>query len=152
MIIHSLINAGLGLIPTVPDMATRGALAQGTRDAAWAAQGVYLNKVAWKRQLVTLTQTWRWCWLVALIRHVIINQGSQEEEQRSIQKPSKKSPIPLAEKVGPATKTGLDPPAGLHPPPTLILAEGRKTRRASAAGTKGSIPSRGRGTTKTRTG
>lgn len=92
--------------------------------------------------------------MVPLIRHVIINQGSQEEEQRSIQKPSKKSPIPLAEKVGPATKTGLEPPAGLHlsHPPTLILAEGRKTRRVSAAGTKGSIPSRGRGATKMRTG
>lgn len=34
---------------------------------------------------------------------MIINQGPQEEEQRSIQKPSKKSPIPLTEKVDPAT-------------------------------------------------
>lgn len=37
----------------------------------------------------------------------MINQGRQEEEQqRSIQKPSKKGPIPLSEKVDAAAKTG----------------------------------------------
>lgn len=69
--------------------------------------------------------------MVPLIRHVIINQGSQEEEQRSIQKPPKKSPIPLAEKVGPATKTGLEPPAGLHlSPPHFDSCRGKKDKKS----------------------
>lgn len=42
------------------------------------------------------------------------NQGWQEDEQRSIQKPSKKSPIPLTEKVDAATKTGLKHLASFH--------------------------------------
>lgn len=49
-----------------------------------------------------------------VIRYVTVNQGVQEEEQRSIQKPSKKSPIPLTEKVDVATKTGLKCLANLH--------------------------------------
>lgn len=133
-------RAGWGPTPTVPDMATGGALTPETGDAVRAARGasnpsrrVEKKKKKTSRSYLSMRNARQ-----HVIGRVILNQGRQEEEQqRSVQKPSKKSPIPLAEKVDAAAKAGSKrlqknlPLSFFLPPPTnFASSRGKKEKKS----------------------